>query len=92
MFQTFHLCNTIEVSATQTNSNFAGFVGVVALITVAGIHAFHINITVIDLIGQSGLQEQFDLGVLDRATLHRQQVANAFFEHPNSSVIETNLE
>lgn len=55
-------------------SHFAGLVGVIAFIVIAGVHTLHINLTVIDLIRQRGFQEQFDFSVLHRATLHRQQI------------------
>ena len=48
--------------------------GRISLIIVAVVDALHIDLTAIDLVGQSRFQQNLDLHVLDGAALHGQQV------------------
>ena len=54
--------------------NLSYSVNLISLIGIAGVYAFHIDLPIIDLVRQRGLQQHLDFQVLHWAALHGQQI------------------
>ena len=63
-------------------------INIITLVMIAGVHALHINLPVVDLVGQGRFQKGFDLQIFDRAALHRQQIVLLVYPAPVNDLTE----